>query len=76
MIRRAMEFLRHASGGAANTTSVYHLEAAIAMQHCIASSFAGTNWTAIIGLYDLLFESRPSPVYRLVDRAVRSVGLV
>ena len=66
MISRAKEYLQASDGPA---ISVYHLEAAIALQHCVAASFAKTNWSAIIGLYDRLIERFPSSVYQL-NRAI------
>ncbi|MFK7770125.1 MAG: RNA polymerase sigma factor [Mariniblastus sp.] len=62
MIERAKEYLRQSDGKA---ISIYHLEAAIALQHCDASSFAETNWGVITGLYDRMIELFPSSVYRL-----------
>jgi RNA polymerase sigma-70 factor (ECF subfamily) len=47
----------------------YTLQAAIAAVHAEASSAAETNWTRIVGLYDLLLRAEPSPVVEL-NRAV------
>jgi RNA polymerase sigma-70 factor (ECF subfamily) len=47
----------------------YTLQAAIAAVHAEASSSGETNWTEIIGLYDLLLQANPSPVVEL-NRAV------
>lgn len=44
---------------------VYSLQAAIAALHAQASSSAETDWTQIIGLYDLLLQRNPSPVIAL-----------
>ncbi len=49
--------------------STYHLQASIAACHASASSFEATNWTKIVGLYDLLFQLDQSPVI-LLNRAV------
>ncbi|WP_022964401.1 RNA polymerase sigma factor [Halopseudomonas pelagia] len=43
----------------------YSLQAAIAALHAQASSSADTDWTQIIGLYDLLLQRNPSPVIAL-----------
>lgn len=67
LISRAMDYFRHATE--AKELSSYHLEAAIAMHHCVAAKFQDTNWTAIIALYDKLIESGESPVYKL-NRAI------
>ncbi|OAN38988.1 RNA polymerase sigma factor [Mycolicibacterium iranicum] len=39
----------------------YQLQAAIAAQHAIATSYNATDWTEIVRLYDLLLEVLPSP---------------
>ena len=45
--------------------SSYHLEAAICVEHLSAPSFADTNWTKIIGLYQRLYELYPTPMTAL-----------
>ena len=67
MMNRAFEFF--ARSAECETPSSYHLEAAIAMNHCRAKRFEDTNWDAIVQLYDQLVRIRPSPVYRL-NRAI------
>jgi len=47
----------------------YSLQAAIAAVHAEASSYAETDWSEIVGLYDLLLRLHPSPVVAL-NRAV------
>jgi RNA polymerase sigma-70 factor (ECF subfamily) len=47
----------------------YTLQAAIAAEHAKAPDVAGTDWAAIVSLYDQLLSLRPSPVVRL-NRAV------
>jgi len=47
----------------------YQLQAAIAAVHATASTFDDTDWSAIIGLYDVLMTRRPSAVLAL-NRAV------
>jgi RNA polymerase sigma-70 factor (ECF subfamily) len=47
----------------------YAIQAAIAAVHAEAPSSAETDWTEIVGLYDLLWRSDPSPVIEL-NRAV------
>jgi RNA polymerase sigma factor (sigma-70 family) len=53
---------RSAFGG---TISSYHLEAAIAYEHCIAETFEKTNWSRILAYYDLLVKFYPTPVVNL-----------
>jgi RNA polymerase sigma-70 factor, ECF subfamily len=47
----------------------YTLQAAIAAVHAEAASFGATDWTQIVGLYDVLLRADPSPVIEL-NRAV------
>jgi RNA polymerase sigma-70 factor (ECF subfamily) len=47
----------------------YTLQAAIAAVHADAASAADTDWSEIVGLYDLLLRTDPSPVIEL-NRAV------
>ena len=47
----------------------YTLQAAIAAVHAEARSAAATDWTQIVGLYDVLTRAEPSPVVEL-NRAV------
>src|SRR5262245_19489982 len=47
----------------------YSLQAAIAAVHAGAASAGATDWTQIVGLYDVLLQLEPSPVVEL-NRAV------
>jgi RNA polymerase sigma-70 factor (ECF subfamily) len=47
----------------------YALQAAIAAAHATAPTFAETDWSEIVGLYDVLLRIDPSPVIEL-NRAV------
>jgi RNA polymerase sigma factor (sigma-70 family) len=58
-----------AASAAGSELSEYHLEAAIALQHCLAPSYEKTNWQAILNYYDLLLDRKPSPIVAL-NRAV------
>lgn len=49
--------------------SRYHLEAAIAYEHCIARTYPETDWQRMLKHYDLLAQLVPSPVI-LLNRAV------
>lgn len=60
LIRRALS-----SGNA----DIYCLQAAIAVLHAEAPSFAATDWAEICGFYNLLFARNPSPIIEL-NRAV------
>lgn len=49
--------------------SQYHVEAAIAVAHASAKSFAETDWGGVVRLYDRLMSVAPSPVVAL-NRAI------
>ena len=53
----------------ADRPTTFHLEAAIAMQHCIAPSVQTTDWATIVQLYGRLLQLRDSPIYAL-NRAI------
>jgi RNA polymerase sigma-70 factor (ECF subfamily) len=67
LIERAQQFLARSAEG--TVISAFHLEAAIACHHCMAESFADTDWPAILRLYDALLSLHRSPVY-LLNRAI------
>jgi RNA polymerase sigma factor (sigma-70 family) len=45
--------------------SSYHIEAAIAYEHCSAASFDATNWNRILQYYEWLCTMSPSPIAQL-----------
>ncbi len=49
--------------------SRYHGEATILAEHCLAPSYAETNWGEIVALYEALERLAPSPLYTL-NRAI------
>jgi RNA polymerase sigma-70 factor (ECF subfamily) len=53
----------------ARRVGTYTIQAALAAVHAQASSSAATDWTRIVGFYDLLLQADPSPVVEL-NRAV------
>jgi len=60
LIARGFAHLTQSATG--GEVSEYHLEAAIASYHAQAPSLEETNWQAIFYLYQLLWQSRPTPV--------------
>jgi RNA polymerase sigma factor (sigma-70 family) len=56
-------YLERAACG--ETVSAYHLEAAIAWEHCSAPSLSATDWEGILGYYDRLCALGPNPVAEL-----------
>lgn len=52
LIAEGMHFLQEATQS--NDVSVYHLQAGIAAEHCIAGDFQTTNWKSIYQQYRLL----------------------
>jgi len=67
MISCGKAYLNQASVG--STISRYHLEAAIAYEHCKAASYEDTDWETILSFYDILMQLVPSPVI-LLNRSV------
>ncbi len=60
LVQRGLDHLtRSARGG---TLSRYHAEAGIAAEHCLAPSYAETNWQEIVRLYEVLERIAPSPL--------------
>jgi RNA polymerase sigma-70 factor (ECF subfamily) len=49
--------------------SIYHLEAAIAAEHCRVDHFLQTDWRKMLMLYDLLLEQKRTPIV-LLNRAI------
>jgi len=56
-------YLNHSAQG--EEISVYHLESAIAAEHCLSPSFGQTNWPRMLQLYDLLLELKATPTVQL-----------
>ena len=67
LIRRGVELLERAAEG--DDVSEFHLEAAIAAKHCLASRYEKTDWRGILGLYDLILDVKPTPIVAL-NRAI------
>jgi RNA polymerase sigma-70 factor (ECF subfamily) len=67
LIERAKEYLDQSAQG--TLVSNFHLEAGIALLHCSSPSYAETDWSAILQLYDAMLTIHRSPVY-LLNRAI------
>jgi RNA polymerase sigma-70 factor (ECF subfamily) len=67
LIERAEWYLDLSAEG--KSVSPFHLEAGIALLHCTAESFAQTNWSAILQLYDVLIQRQHSAIY-ILNRAI------
>jgi RNA polymerase sigma factor (sigma-70 family) len=63
MIARGMMYLDQSAQG--NQITSYHLEAAIAYEHCIALTYEQTNWKKILQFYDWLESIQPNPIVAL-----------
>ncbi|MBK5279324.1 MAG: RNA polymerase subunit sigma-24 [Bacteroidia bacterium] len=61
------DYLNKAAFG--DSISSYHIEAAIAFEHCTATTFETTNWARILELYDWLCRLSPSYITEM-NRAV------
>ncbi|QJB31732.1 sigma-70 family RNA polymerase sigma factor [Chitinophaga oryzae] len=67
LITAGNEWLNKAAVG--TTFSPFHLEAAIACEHCMAPDYAATNWKMILSYYDALLQLTKDPVI-LLNRSV------
>jgi RNA polymerase sigma factor (sigma-70 family) len=67
LVQRGLDHLMGSARGA--TVSRYHAEAGIAAEHCLAPSYAETNWPEIVRLYEVLERVAPSPL-NVLNRAV------
>jgi RNA polymerase sigma-70 factor (ECF subfamily) len=71
-VREGMAWLARSAAG--DELTRYHVEAAIAWEHCRAPTFADTDWGRIAELYDTLDRIAPSPLHTL-NRAVAEAYL-
>lgn len=67
LVRRGLVHLTRSARGAA--LSRYHVEAGLAAEHCLAPSYAETNWEEIVRLYEVLERIAPSPL-NVLNRAI------
>ena len=72
LIEEGNDYMNKAAFG--NTVSTYHIEAAIAYEHCTAESFKETNWKKILDYYEWLCKIAPSPINEL-NKAVAVMEL-
>ncbi|MEP7228776.1 MAG: sigma-70 family RNA polymerase sigma factor [Ginsengibacter sp.] len=63
LIDEGNEYMNKAAFG--DVVSTYHLEAAIAYEHCSAQNFRDTNWKRILEYYEWLCRIAPSPINEL-----------
>ncbi len=69
-VREGMHWMLTAARG--DQLSRYHIEAAIAWEHCRASSMDSTEWPRVYQLYQHLLLVSPSPMVRLNAIIARS----
>src|SRR5262245_5185448 len=67
LVQRGLVHLMGSARGEA--LSRYHAEAGIAAEHCLAPSYAETNWEEIVRLYEVLERIAPSPL-NVLNRAI------
>ena len=67
LIQLGFNFLNQSAAG--DHLSPYHIEAAIAAEHCHAETIEATNWETLLQLYNLLLQHKDTPIVRL-NRAV------
>lgn len=63
LIEEGKNYMELASYG--DQVSSYHIEGAIAFEHCIAARFEDTNWHNILTYYNWLYQLNPSPIVML-----------
>ncbi|MCJ8164248.1 sigma-70 family RNA polymerase sigma factor [Pontibacter sp. E15-1] len=68
LIREGNAYLNKAAFG--ESISSYHIEAAIAYEHCTTIDFNDTNWQRILAYYDLLVQVTPTAMVALNRLAV------
>ena len=67
LIQKGYDYLNLSSQG--EELTVYHLESAIAAEHCLAPSFAQTNWQRMLMLYDMLLQQKRTALV-ILNRAI------
>src|SRR5262249_6352701 len=67
LVQRGLVHLMRSARG--ETVSRYHAEAGVAAEHCLAPSYAETNWAEIVRLYEVLERIAPSPL-NVLNRAI------
>jgi RNA polymerase sigma-70 factor (ECF subfamily) len=68
-IKEGVELVGVALRRSADRPDRYAVQAAIAACHALSSSYAATNWDAVVSWYDVLLTVHDTPVVRL-NRAV------
>lgn len=63
LIAEGITFMQKSAFG--DVVSTYHLEAAIAYEHCTAKNHHSTNWAKILQHYDALLNTTKDPVVAL-----------
>jgi predicted RNA polymerase sigma factor len=72
LIEEGNRYMGEAAEG--NEVSSYHIEAAIAFEHCVATSVEKTNWERILQYYEWLARIAPSDV-TLLNKAIAIMQL-
>lgn len=63
LIRMGYYYLNLSASG--DQLTIYHIESAIAAEHCLAPDFASTNWESMLKLYECLLRQKPIPIVQL-----------
>lgn len=70
LIAKGIAYLQKASESM--ELSAYHIEACIAAEHCMATSFETTQWKELYQYYELLWAVQPNPIIKLNLAIVQS----
>lgn len=62
-IREAMDWMKRSTE--TNQLTRFHIESAIAWEHCRATTFEAIDWPRVVELYKVLHQLYPSPMVRL-----------
>lgn len=57
--------INYLTQSAEDELSIYHVEAMIAYEHCMAINYKSTNWKNILHHYDVLLQLKPSYIVEL-----------
>jgi len=63
LINEGNLYLNKAASG--EILSTYHVEAAIAYEHCVTKDYKDTNWKQLLAYYDILVKLHPTSVVEL-----------
>ncbi|MEO0727320.1 MAG: sigma-70 family RNA polymerase sigma factor [Bacteroidota bacterium] len=73
LIAEGMEYLYQSTKD--DKVSLYHLQAGIAAEHCLAEDFASTNWASIHRQYSILEQLQPNVFFAFNKAIAKFFGI-